>query len=285
MDGRDPRNVTRRAAALILLGGIAAASACQGEGSPEGEAGASAAARDSAALLADRVMETLGGAEAWEETRYVAFHWIVARDGQPVRDRAHAWDRYDGRYRLEYEADDGRFLALFNVNEVARDSAIGKVPAGRVWVDGAPLEGTARDSALARAYAIFINDSYWLLMPFKWHDPGVHLDYAGRRTLEDGTECEVVHLTFEQGLGVTEDQYWGFVDPETGRMVAWQYHLQNRDEPGAVIRWEGWRPVGPIQLATDRIWPDGSRNIYFEGLEASQEVPEGAFEPPPDLTR
>jgi hypothetical protein len=271
------------AAVGCLLGGCRAPDAADSPSTGEnlGAApGASASGADSTALVADLMLASLGGPEAWEETRFLAFRWILARNGEVVRERAHTWDRYDGRYQLEFEQDGRRHVSLFNVNEVRRDSALGKVPLGDAWVDGQLLTGAARDSALRRAYGAFINDTYWLLMPFKWRDPGVHLAYEGRRSLDDGREYGVMHLTFEPDLGVTEDQYWGFVDLESGRMVAWQYHLQGQEEPGSVIYWKDWRPVGSIWLAADREFSGSETRIYFEGLRAGREVPEGVFAPP-----
>ncbi|MFQ5688879.1 MAG: hypothetical protein ACE5HQ_01220 [Gemmatimonadota bacterium] len=268
------------AATLPLLAG-ALPLGCNGaeSGAETGRApGATAQAVDSAGLLADRAMEALGGEEAWKRTRFLAFTWVVARGDRSVK-RSHAWDRYTGRYRLEYDSRDGKHLTLFNVNEVRPDSALGKVPSGEAWVQGKPLAGAGLDSALARGYATFINDTYWLLMPYKWRDPGVHLVYEGLRKLADGREYPVLHLTFEPDLGVTEDQYWAFVDPETGLMAAWRYHLQNQEEPGSLIWWKDWRQVGPIKLATDRRWPEGDTRIYFENLRADSIVPEELFSP------
>lgn len=272
---------TRRSLALIALAAGLGPTACGGDAGRNGggDVPPAASPSDSAGVLADRVMETLGGKEAWDGTRYVAFRWVVDRGGEPFG-HAHAWDRYDGRYRLEFGEGSEAVLALFDVDEVRRDSTWGKVPSGDVWLGGARLDGSARDSALARAYGTFINDSYWLLMPFKWRDPGVHLSYEGRQRLDDGEEYAVVHLTFEPDLGVTNDEYWAYVVPETGVMAAWRFHLQDQEEPGPVIRWRDWRQVGPIRLAADRVWPDGQRRIWFEGLEAGAEVPGGVFDPP-----
>ncbi|MFQ5679218.1 MAG: hypothetical protein ACE5HP_07135 [Gemmatimonadota bacterium] len=270
------RKVERRAGSGGLLLCALALGGCGGEGRQGGEPEAPA---DSAQLLADRVMEALGGEEAWESVRFLTFRWVVAR-GERTVGRTHAWDRRTGRYRVEYDGREAHHTAIFNVREVRRDSLLGKIPAGRAWRDAQEVTGAAADSALARAYSIFINDSYWLLMPFKWRDPGVHLAYEGRQLLSDRQEYAIVHLTFEPDLGVTEDEYWAYVDPVTGIMTAWRYHLQNQEEPGPVILWRDWRRVGPIRLAADREWPDGETRLYFEDLGTAAEVPEGAFDPP-----
>jgi len=290
------RASTSRLLAFLAALSLIALPACAGEGDGTGgESGSDVAADhtaaapgagdvpadtsfeavgDSARYWARRLLSSLGGPGQWQETRFLRFRWIVG-SGEETRGRSHAWDRYTGRYRLEYDRDDGsRVVALMNINRVKADSLSS---AGDVWVDGESLQGAERDSALQDAYAAFINDSYWLLHPFKYFDPGVHLTWEGRTELSDGRSYPTVHLTFEPDLGVTEDQYWGFIDPETGRLHAWQYHLQGREEKGDVIRWEGWRRVGDIRLAPRRVWPDGSVNIHFEELDAADTVPDGVF--------
>lgn len=274
-----PTRISRIALAGILapalFGAVLAGGCAPSEGGAE-----DAAPPDSTQVLAHRVMEILGGEEAWEDTRFVSFRWMVEREGDLVSDRSHAWDRYDGRYRLEYSAGESPYVARFNEKEIRQDPALGKIPAGRVWRDSVELRGAAADSALARAYGMFINDTYWLLMPFKWEDPGVHLAYEGTRTLSDGRDYPVVHLTFEEGLGVTEDQYWAFVDPESGRMAAWQYHLGRSAEPGPVIWWDEWTPVGGLMIPLRRRSEEGDLVIRFEDVVAASRVPDGVFGPP-----
>ena len=96
-------------------------------------------------------------------------------------------------YGRTHENRFGDYFAGWNVGRqrVLQDYTLG--------VDGEPLEGAERDSTLTDAYGTFINDSYWLLHPFKYFDPGVHLDWAGRTELSDGTSYPTVHLTFEEG--------------------------------------------------------------------------------------
>ena len=251
----------------------------EGDGSERDAAvrGGEAVERDSAVLVADLLLDALGGRTAWEETRFVGFRWIVEREGEVVADRKHAWDRYTDEYRLEFARGGDTTLAYFNVLSIKHDS----IPvSGDVWVDGTRLEGAVRDSALQRAYGIFINDTYWLLMPFKWRDPGVHLAYEGLRELSDGRTYTTVHLTYDEGLGVTEDEFWGFVDPETGLLAAWQYHLQGRDAKGSIVWWRDWEQVGPVRMAMDRRWDDGDARIYFADVVASREVPGEIFARP-----
>lgn len=263
-------------AALVIA--VPAFAGCEGA-SPGGDPSRAAAAGDSAAMYAAMLAESLGGREAWDRVRYLSFRWIVERDGQVVANREHSWDRYDGRYRVAFERDGTSTLLLFNVNEIEPDPELGKVPAGRAWVSGTELAGAARDSALRRGYGAFINDTYWAIMPFKWEDPGVHLDHEGTRMLSDGKAYTTVHLSFDQGLGTTEDRYWGFLD-ESGRMAAWQYHLGGSESPGEVIWWSDWRQVGGIQFAMTRRPDGGEPFIRFEDVVADGTVPPGRFDPP-----
>lgn len=262
-------------AAVLLLAG------CGGGASDGGEASASPtfqADSDSAVRLAERLLEWQGGADAWNRTAFLRFRWIVERGGEVLADRSHAWDRRNDRYRLTYLRDDStRVYMLFGIRSMKSDTV---PPEGHVWVGEERLEGAARDSALERGYGMFINDSYWLTMPLKWADPGVHLAYEGATELPDGNRYPTVHLTFEPDLGVTNDQYWAFLDPETGRMVAWRYHLQGRDEKGSVIWWEDWQRTGPIRLAMNRRFEGGDTRIYFEDVEAAESVPDTVFGPP-----
>ena len=271
------------AAALAACGpgetpGTADGSGAETAGS--GDASAAAATADSAQLVADRLMAWQGGRDAWESTRFLRFDWIVEQGGETRVRRSHAWDRWEGDYRLSYERSDGsRLYALFDVQTLASDSLADE---GRVWVDDEELDGARRDSALRNAYGAFVNDSYWLLMPLKWRDDGVHLEWQGPTELPNDSSYAAVHLTFDPGLGVTDDQYWGFVDPDTGRMAAWRYHLQGQEEKGAVIWWEDWRSFGPqgLKLALNRRWSSGEARIHFENVAADTAVPSGVFTPP-----
>ena len=79
------------------------------------------------------------------------------------------------------------------------------------------------------AFGGFINDMYWLAMPWKWMDPGVNLKYLGPKTRGKDT-YDVVELTFGQ-VGLTPgDRYQAFVSQSSHLMTHWEYTLQSKDK-------------------------------------------------------
>lgn len=227
-----------------------------------------------AARVWTRMMDTLAPADGWPRTRYVQFDWIVAREDGELR-RSHRWDLWEGDYRVEAPVNGGRMVALFNVNAPTEDE--------RIWIDGEPVEDGARSDSLANsAHAMFVNDSYWLLMPYKWADDGVQAEHLGEME-QWGETYEVVELTFED-VGLTpQNKYRAFVDPSSGVMELWQHYRQADDpEPSFTMRWGDWQRYGPIMLSSTRPDQEGNSRIHFENLDASTEVPEGAFAPPAD---
>ena len=163
---RTVRRPNRSAAAWTLALAIPLAAGLIA--SPAAAAGRRATQTQKVEQLADRVMEALGGQEAWDATRYLVFDFAGRR--------THWWDRYTGRHRLEGTTRDGEsYLVLEDVDDQGE--------AGRAWFQGEPAEGEQAAELLKNAYAAWINDTYWLLAPYKLRDPGVHLCLrrAGRR--------------------------------------------------------------------------------------------------------
>lgn len=215
--------------------------------------------------IADRVMEALGGEEAWEATRYLSFGFAGAR--------THWWDRYTGRHRIEGRNREGQsYLVLHDVHDRGEE--------GRAWLDGEPAQGEAAAQLVKNAYAAWVNDTYWLLAPYKLRDPGVTLSYDGRETV-DGVSYDKLHLSFE-GVGLTPgDQYWMYVHPETGRVDRWAYVLEGQQPPPTVWEWKGWERYGPgILLADQRVQPDGGRELPLDPISVPDELPEEAFTSP-----
>src|SRR5439155_2588311 len=84
------------------------------------------------------------------------------------------------------------YAVYFNVN----------TKQGKAFVNGKLAEGEESDKLVKSAYARFINDTYWLLAPWKIFDPGVHLSYDGEKPCPGGGMCDVLKLSFDN-VGLT----------------------------------------------------------------------------------
>jgi hypothetical protein len=214
------------AAAALLL--AACAAPAEREDAPLGPHPDSDA---SAVALARDVLERMGGADAWARTRHL--HWRF------FGGRAHWWDRRTDRARIESEG----LTLLIDL----------RTRAGRAWRDGSEIvEGAELAELLERGYAWWVNDSYWVLMPYKLCDPGVRLADRGSEPTEAGRAARVLALTFE-GVGLTpENRYLVWVADESGLVEQWAFFRNASDEePAFVMPWSGWQRFGRILLATE----------------------------------
>jgi hypothetical protein len=209
----------------------------------------------------------MGGAEGWARARYFEFDFVVVRNGAEISRRSHRWDRFRGDYRIRFPSGKDTVVAVFNTNDPQ---------AGAVQVNHVEIDGAREDSLLTASYARHINDSYWLLMPYKWRDPGVTLASQGQQTDAAGRTWDVVKLTFAQ-VGLTpQNEYLAFVNPQTGLMERW-HHFPRAGAQPAIYDWNRWQRFGPIMLATDKPSPDGSAVIRFENVRVETAVPQRAF--------
>ncbi|HUO85249.1 MAG TPA: hypothetical protein VM534_09060 [Thermoanaerobaculia bacterium] len=221
--------------------------------------------------IARRVREAMGGDAGWDQARFFRFDFNVEnKTGEALSSRSHFWDKLEGRHRVEGKTREGQsFLVLHDLD--TRE--------GRAWLDGTELDGDAKKDWLERAYAQWVNDTYWLLMPWKMLDPGVILRFEGERTVGD-ERFQILHLRFEN-VGLTPgDQYWALIDPESGLMRRWEYVLQGSEPPPVAWEWNGWQRYGPILLAPDRNPVAGERQIMFRNLAVLPALPDSVFESP-----
>lgn len=125
-------------------------------------------------------------------------------------------------------------------------------PTGQAWVNGDT--SAPEDSLLHDAYARFINDSYWMVAPFKTFDPGV------TRGIEADSAGRVLTLAFE-GVGMTPgDRYW-LAAGDDGTLARWTYLLEG-DTTTTTWTWSGPSdvdgPAGPVRFLTRKSRPGGS---------------------------
>ncbi|MCX2741969.1 DUF6503 family protein [Pontibacter anaerobius] len=210
-----------------------------------------------AKAIAQEVMKNMGGEKGWNDTRYLA--WTF-------RDQYQVWDKQQNRFRWEQDS----LVAIINTE--TKD--------GKVYVDGKELQDPEeKRELLERAHALWINNSYWLVMPFKLQDPGVHLVYVGEDKTMDGAQAHVLEMTFEE-VGLTpQNKYKLWVDEEQGLITQWAYFKNNGDaEPGFTRRWGNYKDFGSIKLASDRSNPES--DFVISHIAAPAQVPDKVFNSP-----
>ena len=233
---------------------------------------ARAADRDAKAdAIGKELIAAMGGEKAWERARQIQFDFVVERDGKKAASFSHAWDRYTGDYRVSGTDKSGApYTVYFNIN----------TKQGKAFVNGKPVEGEAESALLKTAYGRFINDSYWLLAPWKIFDPGVHIAYDGEKPCPDGGVCDLLKLSFDN-VGLTpKDIYWLWITREGRKMVQWQFVLGGAADEPTTASWKDWRPVGGILLSTEKPMPARSAVIRFENLSVSPTRDDALFKVP-----
>ncbi len=216
--------------------------------------------------VTEAMHEAMGGLKNWNNTRYVQFKFQVGQPGDWRTSRAHLWDKWEGRYRFESTDDVGvKSVILFNTN----------TKVGKAYMGGEELPAAEAQNRINGAYSAYINDTYWLAMPWKWLDGGVTLKHLGEET-RDGITCDIVELSFKS-VGLTPgDVYRAFVSRESHLMVHWEYTLQSERE--GAWDWE-YADTNGLKLAATHTQESG-REIEMGGPVASDEVDETLFTDP-----
>lgn len=206
----------------------------QQTGYPAAEGFNKAASDERAIAIADSVMEAMGGYDSWSRTEVIQWTFF--------NNRVHTWDKMHGHDRIQIPE---RNMTI-DLDIHSRE--------GTVRHNG--QEVTQPDSLqkyLQQGYEMWVNDSYWLVMPYKMKDSGVTLAYMGLDSTATGIPAHKLKLTFE-GVGVTpQNMYHVYVDTTDYLVRQWAYFPEaGADEPGFVLPWNNYKKYGQIMLSDDR---------------------------------
>lgn len=205
---------------------------------------------DSMAIkIADEVMEAMGGRRNWDNTRFLTWTFFGRRN--------HAWDKWTGDVRIESMADST--IYLLNINSMK----------GRVSQKGTEVDNPDTLAfLLKRAKSIWINDSYWLIMPFKLKDNGVTLKYLGEGKTEKGILTDILELTFKEVGDTPDNKYQVFVDKDLRLVTQWSYFRSaGNEKPDFTNPWEDYQKYGKLLLSGSR----GSR--FLTPITAPKNLP------------
>ena len=220
--------------------------------------GFDAAGSDARAIaVADSVVKYHGGRSAYDNARYFTWNFFGVRDLD--------WDKEEQRVRIEVPEKQLIYLLDYSNDDLT----------GAVRKEG--VEMTDPDSLaiyLESANSMFINDSYWLVQPFKLKDSGVTLMYIGEQNdPQKDRPSEVIELTFKNVGDTPGNRYRLFVDKETYRFNTWQFFRDAADaEPSIETPYDGYREYDGILLSGDR----GGR-LQLTDIAVSDDMDEAVF--------
>ncbi len=106
-------------------------------------------------------------------------------------------------------------------------------------------DGRLRDDegAPGEAYYRAHGEYYLRSLPFKWMDPGMRVEYAGRETAE-GKELDLLRITADENIGKAWKDIWlAAIDRKTH--LLWEARLTHHRENET---WTTPRPTGTTQI-------------------------------------
>jgi hypothetical protein len=237
------RKVVIASVSLAVLVAVAGCATLAMISSPRPE---SAPSEEADALA--REVQGATGIEGWRRTGAARFQ---LRDGAPK----FLWDRTRGLVRADYGQE------VFYLRTADRSGVLVR--------DGE--KAAASDEELARAWARFVNDSYWL-WPF-----GGFFDEGVTRSIVEVEDGRGLLIEYASG-GVTPGDAYVWIVGDDGVPTAWRVWASALPLKGAEFTWEDWQ-VQPTGVRFAR-----KRRLFGLGGEARAEAAAtlAEIEPGPD---
>ncbi len=194
--------------------------------------------------IVDRMMEKMGGYDAWQDARFIAWSYF----GQ-----YQIWDKKEGLFRHEK----GNQVSIMSLNKRA----------GQVYFNGAPVTDSVKTYGyLSQAYTLYLANTYFLFLPYKMKDTGVTLKYQGEGKTMEGKPADIIRMTFKD-VGISPgNMHDVWIDKETNLVTQWGFYSQAEDKtPSFVRKWADYKDFNGLKLATNR-------NSYTDTLSISHIV-------------
>ncbi len=207
-----------------------------------------------AIALADAAMDAMGGRKNWDNTHFITWNFFG--------NRRLIWDKWTGDVRVDNLKNDQTVLLNINTNK------------GRVMKNGQEI--TQPDSVakyVKQGKSAWINDAYWLVMPYKLKDSGVTLKYMGEDKTEDGAAAEKIQMTFDNVGDTPQNKYYVWLSPESHMVTQWaHFGKADNEKPNFTLPWKTYKPYGKIMLSGDR----GQRQLT--DIQVFDKLPKSVFE-------
>lgn len=196
-----------------------------------------------AADLVASMWQAMGGEEKWDDLKYVSWTFFGARHL--------VWDKVGGRVRIDSPRDTSIYLVDLN-------NLQGKVIKGGLEV----TDTEELNKLLEKGKGMWINDSYWLFMPFKLQDPGVTVNYVREDTMVGGMSSSVLALTFKDVGNTPDNKYEVYIDKSDNLIKQWAFFKDvNQETPPRIWPWDNYQSHNGLLLSSERSDKSGPSNV------------------------
>ncbi len=195
--------------------------------------------------LVETMVETVGGVDrlySLKDVEYKYTYHDLAADKKDVSieryvfDGELSWAEYLIREKSMAPQVEGDMVQAYNGDET--------------WVT---VDGKLNDAPKILKIADFTRKTnyYWFTMMFKLLDPGVNYEYNGKQTV-DGTEYDLVKITFGENVGDVQDTYVLYINPKTHMVDQFLYTVMDFNISEPFLMKVDYEEVAGLKLPTKR---------------------------------
>ncbi|MGC1473736.1 MAG: hypothetical protein WA775_14170 [Psychroserpens sp.] len=128
---------------------------------------------------------------------------------------------------------------------------------------------TNMDSTSIAVDKSFVNDKFWLLVPFQlvW-DEGTTISEPVKAIAPiSKVELNQITLTYTGDGGYTPSDAYDIFYDDNFMIKEWVFRKGNIAEPSMITTFENYEDYGGIKIAKDHKTPEGDFNLYFSNIK------------------
>ncbi|WP_299113250.1 hypothetical protein [uncultured Winogradskyella sp.] len=130
------------------------------------------------------------------------------------------------------------------------------------------------DSQSLNADRAFINDKYWLLVPFQlvWDNTATISEPAKAQTPISKTDMDMITILYPSEGGYTPGDAYDIYYDKDYMIREWTFRKGNSETPSLSTTFENYQDYNGIKIATDHKQEDGKWNLNFANVKVKTEI-------------
>lgn len=128
------------------------------------------------------------------------------------------------------------------------------------------------DSIAHKTNSSFINDKFWLMVPYNLIWDKNNFDYTHTKNIEAPISKRPMNkltIVYKNEGGYTPGDAYDLFFEEDYILKEWIFRRANQKEPSMLSTWENYIETGGLKIATVRQNAEGDFKLHFTGLETS----------------